>query len=62
MITTKSGVAVESGEIDDIADMIDKISQMGTSQYQLYCKNASSASKQYDFATLTEELLKVIVE
>lgn len=56
----KAGVTVDTGEVKDIAAMIDAFANIRTQQLSKYEKNARTAAKEFDFNCLTKKLIHVI--
>lgn len=45
---------------EELAEAIDKLSNLPAEEYEKLCKNAAEAAKNYDFSILTEKLIDVI--
>ena len=60
VIMMNAGMEISNPTPEKVARTIDSISMMEKGIYEKYCYNARKAAKQYDFASLTKELCKVI--
>ncbi len=55
-----SGIVLNNGEIEELANSIIKFSQMSQEEYEGYCTNAKKAAQDYDFKVLTAKLEQVL--
>ncbi|SDM56354.1 glycosyltransferase family 4 protein [Sediminibacillus halophilus] len=56
----KSGIVVDNGSAEQLANEIIRFSNMTKSEYDLYCNNAYNLAKEYDFRMLTTHLEKIL--
>ena len=56
----QAGVVVGSDEMDDLMNVIVKLSRMTSEEYKILCDNAQTAAKDYDYKVLTAKLIQVI--
>lgn len=55
------GVSADVKTAEEYAELIEKIYRAPKSEYDTYCQNSRSAAKSFDFASLTKDLLRVIM-
>lgn len=55
-----AGVSVDSGDVKDIANMVDEIANTSEKKLAVYGQNARNGAQEYDFNNLTKELISVI--
>ncbi len=60
VIQEKAGFSVDSGEVEEIAKVIDDISSYSKQRLDEMAVNARSGASNYDFRVLTEKLFEVI--
>jgi len=56
------GITVKGGSAEALAEGILKFYNMPKEEYNIYCKNAIKAAKDFDFKILTDKLEKVLLE
>lgn len=57
----KAGIELKEADSSSIAELIESFITMPESQYLSMCENAKKAANDYDFKTLTRNLLQIIV-
>lgn len=57
---TGSGVSIQAGSAQEMADAVCRFYRMDKTQYQAYCSHALEAVRQYDFLHLTDELEQIL--
>ena len=62
IITSNAGVSVDTGDINDIAIAIDKLSYSEKQELLKYNYNAKNGAKEFDFRNLTKKLVHAIEE
>ena len=60
ILSFEAGVSVDSGDVKDIANMIDEISTSSAKKLAVYGQNARKGAQEYDFNNLTKKLISVI--
>ena len=55
-----SGIAIESGDTEDIARQVDAFSMMNADELNEYKDGAKKAAQKYDYKKLTEQLLDIV--
>ena len=60
VVQEKAGVNVPSGEAEEIAAEICRMSTLSKNEYEGYCNNSLKAAEKYDYKRLTDTLEKVI--
>ena len=58
----KCGITVNGGSAEALAEGILKFYNMPKEEYNIYCKNAFEAARDFDFIILTDKLEKVLLE
>lgn len=56
------GLTVEGGSVEALAEGILNFHKMSKEEYDMYCKNALQAAKDFDFKILTDKLEDIIFE
>ena len=58
----RCGITVKGGSAEALAEGILKFYNMPKEEYNIYCKNAFEAARDFDFKILTDKLEKVLLE
>lgn len=58
----KAGITVSGGNSKALADGILKFYKMEKDEYEIYCRNAEEAAKNFDYKKLTDKLEEIIYE
>ncbi|SOB93603.1 glycosyltransferase involved in cell wall bisynthesis [Ureibacillus xyleni] len=56
----KCGIVIDNATVEQLTEAIVEMSELPQEQYEVYCKNALIAARDYDFKVLTNQLEKLL--